>query len=923
MEGAQATGGGVAARVPLATYRVQFNAGFGFRDAEKIVPYLAELGVDTLYASPIFRANPGSTHGYDVVDYGRLNPEIGDEADFDALVAALRRHGMGLLLDVVPNHMGIASGRNGWWLDLLENGRFSPYADFFDVDWRPLNPALRGKVLLPILGDRYGEVLERGELRLCLEEGAFTVRYYETPLPVAPPTYPLVLRHRLDDLVEALPADDLELLELQSIVTALERLPGGEIGAAPTSVDEVAERQREQVVAKRRLAELMRALAPVREAVEASVVAFNGTLGDSASFDLLDGLLAAQAYRLAFWRVAAEEINYRRFFAINELAAIRQEVPAVFAASHALLLRLVAEGKVAGVRIDHPDGLWDPAGYFRALQIAVGGGTVSKGAEGAEQNDGASSSNSAPGSAATSLGSSAPSSSAPSAPSETPPPLPLYLVAEKILEHGEGVPEEWAVHGTVGYEFAAAATGLFVDGTNRRAFDELYGRFLGEKPSYPDLVYQCKLLMMRTALVSEVNILAQALNRIADQDRHSRDFTLNTLRDALRETIACFPVYRTYVLCEEGVVSERDRRYVEAAVAEARRRNPAIDPSVFAFLEDVLLLRHPADLDEAQRAERCRFGMKFQQLTGPVMAKGVEDTAFYRFNRLVSLNEVGGDPSRFGTTLAEFHRQNAERRRRRPHGLLASSTHDTKRSEDVRARIDVLSELPREWRAALNRWARLNRRHKTRIGGRPAPDRADEYLLYQTLLGAWPDEAEGRDGAEFADRIVAYLEKATREAQRRTDWTNPDEAYEEATRRFVRALLDPETGGPFLEDLASLRATVVHAGAFNALAQLLLKLSAPGVPDLYQGTELWDLSLVDPDNRRPVDFAERARLARALARRRTTSALARELVATKADGRIKLYLAQRALACRRERPDLFADGEYVPLAARGERAEHA
>ncbi len=884
---------------------MQLSRDFAFDDARKIVPYLAELGIGDVYASPFFKASPGSTHGYDIVDYGALNPDLGGQPAFDTFADALRRHDVGLVADFVPNHMGIAQGRNVWWLDVLENGQASPYAAFFDVDWRPLKPELRGKVLLPILGDHYGIVLENGELALRFDPaaGTFTVCYYETPLPIAPPSYPGILRRRLDALSETLPADDLQLLEYQSIITALERLPGQDA----RHPELVAERQREQVVAKRRLAELVAASAAVRAAVDGAVRELNGTPGDPHSFDALDALLDVQTYRLAFWRVAAEEINYRRFFAINELAAVRQEEPAVFDAAHALLLRLVAEGTVTGVRIDHPDGLWDPAGYTRRLQTAAGAAARESGSEGdargvVEVRPGF-------------------------GPDDA---CPLYLVVEKILEHGEELPPEWAVHGTTGYDFAAALTGLFVDPAGRKPFDELYARFIGEKTAYPALVYETKHLIMRRALASEVNVLARALNRISEQDRRSRDFTLNSLRDALREVIACFPVYRTYVACEaegaelgEGTVSERDRSYVEAAVAQAKRRAPVADPSVFDFVRDVLLLRHPAGLTPEQRLERCRFAMKLQQLTGPVMAKGVEDTAFYRFNRLLALNEVGADPTRFGTTVAAFHRQNAARRERWPHAMLATSTHDTKRSEDVRARITVLSELPREWRAALTRWSRMNRRHTTKVDGRPAPDRNDQYAFYQTLLGAWPTGSMDAAGdAAFVERMDAYLLKAIREAQAHTSWINPNVAYDEATRAFVRAVLDPVGNATFVNDFVTLQRKVAHFGAFNALAQQVLKLTSPGVPDVYQGTETWDLSLVDPDNRRPVDYAKRARLLRDLRRRRDPARLAAELVQSKADGRIKLWVTHRVLACRRERRDLFGAGDYAPIDVRGQAQDH-
>jgi len=884
---------GPGARIPLATYRLQLHAGFTFRDATKIVPYLAELGISDIYTSPYLAASPGSTHGYDVVDYGRINPEIGSETDHQAFIEAIRRHGMGHVFDFVPNHMGVGHGLNRWWRDVLENGQASPFAEHFDIDWRPLKPELRGKVLLPILSDHYGAVLERGELALRLAEGAFTVWYYDNLLPIAPPTYPLILRPPLETLTAALPPDDPHLLEGQSILTALERLPPNET----TDPDLIAERQREQLVAKRRLTELLAAAPAVEEAVAAAIAAINGAASDPRSFDALDALLGVQPYRLASWRVAGEEINYRRFFAINDLAAIRQEAPAVFDDTHALLLQLIGEGAITGVRIDHPDGLWDPAGYVRKLQDAA------RQRLHPEPDD-------------------ADRGEAHEAIAEPGATLPLYLVVEKILEHGESLPEDWAVHGTVGYDFATAATGLFVNGANRKAFDELYARFIGEKVSFADMVYAMKHLMMRSALVSEVNVLARALNRISEQDRRSRDFTLNNLRDALREVIACFPVYRTYIDCVEGEVPDRDRRSIEAAVAQARRRGQAADVSVLDFVRDVLLLRYAGDATEAQRAEHCRFGMKFQQLTGPVMAKGLEDTAFYRYNRLTSLNEVGGDPTRFGTTVQAFHQQNLDRAQRWPHAMLGSSTHDTKRSEDVRARISVLSEVPREWRAAVNRWTRLNRKRKSKVEGVLAPDRNDEYLLYQTLLGAWPGEEEGRGPSDWAERVEAYLLKAVREAARHSSWINPNDAYETATRSFIQGILDRRLSAAFLDDFDAMRRWVCHAGATNGLAQQLLKLASPGVPDIYQGTELWDLSLVDPDNRRPIDYACRTRILRALRRRRPSSRLARELVECAGDGRIKLWLTHQTLACRRDARDLFDHGDYRALTATGRAADH-
>ena len=890
---------------PRATYRLQFNRTFTFNDARAIVPYLADLGISHLYASPIFRAAPGSMHGYDVVDYGELNPEIGSREEFDALVAALHAHGMQLIVDFVPNHMGIEGGCNPWWQDVVENGPMSRYAEFFDIDWTPLKRELRNKVLLPFLGGQYGEVLERGELKLVLEEGAFRIQYWETPFPLDPRTYPFVLRRAQAALATRVDPEDLDVLELESIITALERLPGPD--DEERAEDAVESRYREQVVARHRLAGLCARSAVVREALHRTVNELNGDPADPRSFDPLDQLLNMQPFRLAFWRVAAEEINYRRFFAINTLAAIRQEEPAVFEATHGLLLSLLVEGAVDGVRIDHPDGLWDPAGYFRQLQHAfvremvraeMAPGSEEAWAELRDEVDAA-------------------IARALDAIASTDRRWPLYVVGEKILEHGEDLPPTWAIAGTVGYEFAQAATGLLVDAEARQLFDRIYTRYTGDRIRFPDLVYEMKHRQMREAFASEVNVLATVLNRISERDRHSRDFTLNNLRVALREVIACFSVYRTYTTCHEAEVTERDRRYIEAAVAQARRRNPTVDASVYDFVEGVLLL-HQTDNPRERLDQRCHFAMKLQQLTGPVMAKGLEDTAFYRFNRLVSLNEVGGDPSRFGIGADEFHRQNRARRRGWPQAMLTSSTHDTKRSEDVRARISVLSERPTEWRAALNRWSRLNRKLKQRVEGALAPYRPDEYLLYQTLVGTWPLAGLDRaDRAAYVSRLQEYMVKAAREASRFTTWVNPEEAYEAALRGFIAGMLDPRRSRAFLADIEAFVEQKRDGGLVNALAQQILKLTSPGVPDIYQGTELWDDSLVDPDNRRAVDFAW---LARMLAEVRDVDA--GTLFASRADGRVKLAVTARLLALRAERAEVFAEGEYLPVGAEGQAAGH-
>jgi (1->4)-alpha-D-glucan 1-alpha-D-glucosylmutase len=899
-------------RIPAATYRLQFNAGLTFGDARKLVPYLDALGVSDLYASSYLGARPGSTHGYDITDHNTLNPEIGTQDDYDRFAEALKARGMGQILDVVPNHMGIAAGCNQWWNDVLENGPSSPYAEFFDIDWDPVKRQLANKVLLPILGDQYGKVLENQELVLEYAEGAFSVRYYETQLPIDPRSATQILSHRLEALATALGETDRCLQEYQSIITALTNLPA----STERAPERIRERLREKEVVRRRLARLTEESETIRTSIHETIRIFNGKRDDPRSFDLLDRLLDHQAYRLAYWRVAAEEINYRRFFDINDLAAIRMEDPAVFRETHRLILQLVAEGKVTGIRLDHPDGLFDPPRYFqalqreRALQVLRAVPAESDAAPDREV-------------AMFQAGEAFDRRCQPD-PSQRGC-RPLYLLAEKILSKGERLPVGWAIHGTTGYEFLNLVNGLFVDAANERAMTAAYTAFTGQRTPFADLVYESKRLIMRVSMSSELNVLGHALDRLSERDRHSRDFTLNSLTDALREVIAYFPVYRTYIDGRNPEVSLQDRACVEVAVAFAKRRNPAINVSVFDFVRDTLLLRYPANADATYRRDQLAFVQKFQQLTSPVTAKGVEDTAFYRYHPLVSLNEVGGEPDRFGVPVEEFHRQCLARQEKWPAGLNASSTHDTKRSEDVRARINALSEMPRVWRQAVSRWHRWNRRHFTEVDGGPAPKRNDEYLLYQTLVGAWPLGSAGPDEmAALTVRIQQYMLKATKEAKLNTSWVNPNEAYDEALKSFVARVLMPGSGNRFLTDFVVFHANVARLGLVNSLAQTLLKIAAPGVPDFFQGTEVWDFSLVDPDNRRPVDFSAREALLASLRERIAMgdlAALARELVARWEDGRIKLYAIHRALHCRRGSPALFQAGDYVPLQTGGSLAD--
>lgn len=887
-----------------ATYRLQFNKEFSFEDATRLVPYLADLGISHLYASPIFTAAPGSMHGYNVVDYGEINPEIGKREDFDRLVSTLHQHGMGLIIDYVPNHMGIENGANAWWQDVLENGQMSRYAEYFDIDWTPLKPELRGKVLLPFLGGQYGEVLERGELVLSYDDGGFRINYYDTPFPIDPRTYPVILTLARERIGERLAPDDMDRLELESVIHAFENLPGSD-GEAPDA-ETIEARYREQVVGRMRLRDVYGRNDIVRAAIDEVVEELNGDTDDPRSFDALDQLLAQQSYRLAYWRVAAEEINYRRFFAINTLAAIRQEEAAVFEDTHRLLIALLADGSVDGVRFDHPDGLWDPERYFHDVQSAFMREAVRRKLK--PETDEAWAAlrpavDEAVEAALRLIG-------------DSDRQWPVWVIGEKILEHGETLPETWKIAGTVGYEFAQAVTGLYVDPEAKKTFDSIYQRYTGDKIRFPDLVYDMKIQMIREAFASETNVLTNVLNRISESDRHSRDFTLNNLRGALREIMACFPVYRTYTTCDVEGVAERDRKYITSAVAQARRRNPGIDPSVFDFVESVLLL-HPTDNPRGRDDGRCHFAMKLQQLTGPVMAKGLEDTAFYRFNRLVSLNEVGGDPAKFGTSVEEFHRQNRQRLRDWPKSMINSSTHDTKRGEDVRARISVLSERPTEWRSALSRWSRLNRKLKMRVDNALAPHRVDEYVIYQTLIGTWP--LNGLDGVDdsYVERIQEYIVKVAREAARFTNWVSPDERYEKALQDYVAGMMNRKRSTQFLYDFQAFIYAQLDAGLLNALAQQVLKLTSPGVPDVYQGTEMWDDSLVDPDNRRLPDFERRIEVLSSV-----SGADLPELVENRRDGRLKLFLTATLLRLSREHKRVFEHGKYIPVKVNGNAAEH-
>jgi len=779
-------------RVPRATYRLQLNAGFTFSDATSIAPYLAELGISDVYASPILRARKGSAHGYDVVDAAALNPELGTEDDFAALDAELKRRGMGLLLDVVPNHMA-ASHENAWWTSVLENGPHdSRFADYFDIDWRD------GKLILPILGKPFGEALESGEIILGFEEGAYSVSYYDKRLPVAPQTYRLVLERCGDALPE-------ELRELASDV-------------------------KNSRILKERLWSHHEAGGEFRAAHDA-------VLRDVGA-DALAALLDAQWYRIAYWRIASETINYRRFFDVTDLVGVRVENPEVFEARGRRIFDLIAEGKVTGLRIDHIDGLHDPVAHMRKLQARLGDG--------------------------------------------------FYVLVEKILAEGEQLPSEFAVSGTTGYEFANAVNALFVDPDGLRKLDDFYRAFAGERRAFADLCYDTKKQVIQDLFPGEMRALGEQLAGVAMSHRTARDFAPVDLTAALAEVIACMKVYRTYVRDES--VSEADAHRVREAIACARARpSSAVDPRLFQFLESVFLMQPPDYVQD--RETWLKFVMRWQQFTSRVMAKGVEDTAFYAYNRLVSMNEVGGDPGHLpADAAAELHRFNARRAAEWPHTMNATSTHDTKRSEDVRARIDVLSELPEVWARQVRRWSRLTA--PLRRDGVPHPN--EQLLIFQTLAGAWPIDAA---------RLKQYLEKAAREAKTHTSWIAPNAEYEQALLDFAEALLGHED---FCREFTRFHKRIAYAGAVIALSQLVLKATSPGVPDFYQGTELWDFSLVDPDNRRPVDYATRAALLR-----KVKSANPEALVRRWQDGRIKLFTTWKLLELR----ERLLDAPYEPIDA--------
>ena len=838
-------------RIPSATYRLQFNSKFTFHDAIELVGYLDELGISDIYASPFFQAGVDSTHGYDVANHNRLNPDVGDSADLRRLVGELRGRNMGMVLDFVPNHMGVSESLNAWWMEVLEDGLASPYADYFDIDWYPGKKAMEEKLLLPILGDRYGVVLEKGEFQLICEQGGFHLQYFDTRIPINGASMVPFLQ-------------DLASQQSSNVSDAFARCLS-------------AFQSGDKVTAKQQLAALLRDTPDLRDAVQTRLKELQGVVGQPESFDRLHELLEEQAYRLCYWRAAAEEINYRRFFDINTLAAIRVEKEEVFEEAHRMVLDWLRKGYITGLRIDHVDGLWDPRGYLEQLQqrAVPDGGMV-------DDNN-------------------------------------IYLVVEKILEAAdESLPETWPVHGTTGYEFANHVVHLLADAQASARLTRTYETFTGNSEKFADLVYEKKLQVMEFSFASELASLGRDLDRLSEKHRLFRDFTRNVLTKAIREVAACFPVYRTYA-SEKFALSEADQKAILKAVSAARRRNPSIDKPVFDFLRNLLLLKFPENLSAAETAQHLRFVMRFQQFTSPVTAKGLEDTALYLYHRLVALNEVGGNPGHIGLSAGDFHRLNKSRCMSFPHSMLATSTHDTKRSEDTRMRMLTISELAGEWHKSVHRWQRLNKQHRTLVADEFAPSANEEYLLYQTLVGTWPlHPQDPEQWKTYVERIQDYMLKALKEGKVNSSWTEPNAEWEQAVTEFVQRILDAKTGKAFRKAIGAFVEKTHWLGMWNSLSQTILKCTVPGVPDTYQGTELWDFSLVDPDNRRPVDYALRRQMLK-----ESVSKPIAELRDDWKSGGIKLALLARLLRHRRSNSEFFAHADYEGLETFGRRADNA
>ncbi|MGE5402669.1 MAG: malto-oligosyltrehalose synthase [Ignavibacteriales bacterium] len=844
--------------IPDSTYRLQFNSSFGFNDAREIIDYLAGLGIKDIYASPILKAVKGSMHGYDVVDPNQLNPELGTTDDFDQLIQECRSYNMGWLQDVVPNHMAYSS-ENQMIVDLLENGPNSRFYNFFDIEWNHPHASVRQRILAPFLGKFFQDVLEGGELILRYDSEGFYVNYYDNRFPMKMESYVDILSFRLNALTNKLGKNHPDVIKYLAVLYILRSLPPAE---------EMDERYSQIKFVKGMLYELYTGNEDIKVFIDESLKIYNGRKDVPESFNLLEKLLSEQHFRLAFWKVANEEINYRRFFNISGLISLRMENEDVFNRIHSLILNLVKDGQVNGLRIDHVDGLYDPTSYLKKLRDRI--------------------------------------------PDQ-------YLVVEKILELREDLPTEWPVEGTTGYEFTNYVNGIFCKSANEKEFNSIYQKFTKLNTPYERIVAEKKRLIIQTRMAGEVERLAFLVEAVSSSDRYGIDITMHGLKRALEEIFTYFPIYRTYI--NKDYYTERDRKYLEEIFHKVSRANPRLI-NEYNYIFNLLMLRFREHFTEEQKDKALDFVMKFQQLTGPLMAKGFEDTALYVYNRLISLNEVGGNAGRFGIPVEEFHEFNLKRSLQWPHTLNTTSTHDTKRGEDVRARINVLSELPDEWESRIKTWSKLNNHLKKELHGEIVPDKNDEYFLYQTLIGSFPNTEE--DYAIYAARIKEYMVKAVREAKVHTAWIKPDEEYESAYMEFIEKILVFSDENGFLKDFIPFQKKIAHYGALNSISQVLVKMTSPGVPDLYQGTELWDLSLVDPDNRRPVDFSLRRKYLKGIQEHSENDTLKyiRDISSQLSDGRIKMFTIFQALRARNEWKDLFCQGEYIPLQVSGNNKEN-
>jgi (1->4)-alpha-D-glucan 1-alpha-D-glucosylmutase len=845
-------------RIPTATYRIQFSSEFGFDAAQNITAYLAELGISDLYASPIFKARAGSTHGYDVVDPTQLNPELGTPEAFEALVQELQQHQMGWLQDIVPNHMAYDS-QNQWLMDVLENGPNSIYVDYFDIAWNSPFEMSQEPILTPLLGDFYGACLENGELQLAYDQNGLSINYYSLSIPLNLESYNTFLVHNLGKLARTLGRRNPDFVKLLGILYIVKNISSDVVGK---------QRQDQAEFVKGILWDLYTGNSEIKQFIDENLQTFNGEKGNSESFNSLDQLLSEQFFRLSYWKVGAEEINYRRFFTVNELISVKAEELKVFNATHALIFKLVEAGKFTGLRIDHIDGLYDPTQYLERLKEKVGD---------------------------------------------------TYITVEKILQFGEDLPKDWKIEGTSGYDYMTFINGIFCQAENQEKFDQIYAGIIGSDVAFEDIAAEKKHLIIDKNLAGDIDNLAVLLKKISSKYRYSNDFTVNGLKRAIAEVLTRFPIYRTYITSEG--ISDSDRAYIQDVIQTAKDCTPLL-PNELNFIEKLLSLDYDSFLTPAEKEQWLYWVMRIQQYTGPLMAKGVEDTALYVYNRLISLNEVGGEPAHFGISLAEFHQFNQARQATWTYAMSATATHDTKRGEDVRARINVLSEIPEEWQQQVRTWTDLNRTHKVKNKGAVMPSRNDEYLIYQMLVGAFPFDHSELDS--FRDRLKDYVIKAIREAKVHTAWLRPNPTYEDACTRFVESILDPSNQNPFLQEFLPFQKQVEHYGIFNSLAQTLLKTASPGIPDFYQGTELWELSMVDPDNRRPVNFEQRKSYLQTIQQQAQTDILGLidDLLATKEDGRIKLFLTIQVLKARTQYVEVFNQGDYLPLEVSGELQNH-